>query len=83
MANDIFSELEWRGLVADATEGLPDLLASYQVTLYCGFDPTESSLHVGHLAPLMTMARFQRFGHRPIAIAGGATGMIGAPSGRS
>lgn len=83
MTNNIVSELRWRGLITDATEGLFDQLASHHVTFYCGFDPTESSLHVGHLAPLMTMARFQRFGHRPIAIGGGATGMIGDPSGRS
>ncbi len=79
----LFEELSWRELVYDATEGLSEILASQPVTLYAGFDPTASSLHVGHLLPLMGLARCQRFGHTPIAIVGGGTGMIGDPSGKS
>jgi tyrosyl-tRNA synthetase len=82
MAN-LFEELTWRELVFDATEGLADLLSTQSVTVYAGFDPTASSLHVGHLLPLMGLARMQRFGHAPIAIVGGGTGMIGDPSGKS
>ena len=80
---DLFDELAWRELVYDATEGLADLLTKESLTVYAGFDPTASSLHVGHLLPLMGLARFQRFGHAPIAIVGGGTGMIGDPSGKS
>ncbi len=80
---NLFEELTWRELVYDATEGLPDLLDTQSVTVYAGFDPTASSLHVGHLLPLMGLARMQRFGHAPIAIVGGGTGMIGDPSGKS
>ena len=82
MAN-LFDELTWRELVYDATEGLSELLSVQSVTVYAGFDPTASSLHVGHLLPLMGLARMQRFGHTPIAIVGGGTGMIGDPSGKS
>src|SRR5919202_1616098 len=79
----LFDELAWRGLVYDATEGLADLLAKERVTAYIGFDPTASSLHVGSLLTVMGLARLQRFGHSPIAIVGGGTGMIGDPSGKS
>lgn len=82
MAN-VFDELTWRELVYDATEGLSELLSVQSATVYAGFDPTASSLHVGHLLPLMGLARMQRFGHTPIAIVGGGTGMIGDPSGKS
>ena len=82
MAN-LFDELLWRGLVYDATDGAAELLASGRVTAYAGFDPTASSLHVGHLLPALALARLQRFGHAPIAIVGGGTGMIGDPSGKS
>lgn len=81
----ILEELQWRGLYLDSTD-LPALtarLAEKPVTLYCGFDPTADSLHVGHLVPLLALARFQRLGHHPIAVAGGATGSIGDPSGKS
>jgi len=81
--DNLLSELEWRGLVYDATEGLADLLATERVTAYIGFDPTASSLHVGSLLQVMSLARLQRFGHSPIAIVGGGTGMIGDPSGKS
>lgn len=80
---NIITELTWRDAIFDHTEEVPDLLANQKVTLYNGFDPTGDSLHVGHLVPMMGLARFQRFGHTPIAVAGGGTGMIGDPSGRS
>ena len=80
---NLFDELTWRDLVYDATEGLSDLFASQSVTVYAGFDPTASSLHVGHMLPLMGLARMQRAGHTPIAVVGGGTGMIGDPSGKS
>ncbi len=83
VSNHIFEELQWRGLVYDYTEEVPPLLARDKITLYNGFDPTADSLHVGHLVPMLALARFQRFGHTPIALAGGGTGMIGDPSGRS
>src|SRR5947207_10232513 len=79
----LFDELTWRGLVYDATEGLADAFARERVTAYIGFDPTASSLHVGSLLTVMGLARLQRFGHAPIAIVGGGTGMIGDPSGKS
>jgi tyrosyl-tRNA synthetase len=77
---DLYGDLEWRGLVYDATEGTRAALAGGSVTLYSGFDPTAPSLHVGHLLPLLTLARAQRFGHKPIACVGGGTGLIGDPS---
>ena len=80
---DLYGELEWRGLVYDATEGVRDVLARERVTGYIGFDPTASSLHVGSLLVIMALARMQRFGHSPIAIVGGGTGLIGDPSGKS
>jgi tyrosyl-tRNA synthetase len=94
MAN-IFAELQWRSLTADGTD--PDMLVcggvvptNHQtfyhkkgIILYCGFDPTSDSLHVGNLVPLLALRRFQNCGHHPIALAGGATGMIGDPSGKS
>lgn len=80
---DLYGELEWRGLVYDATEGLRDLLARDPLTAYIGFDPTAASLHVGTLVPIMALARLQRAGHAPIAVLGGGTGLIGDPSGKS
>jgi tyrosyl-tRNA synthetase len=82
MAN-LFDELSWRGLVHQHTEAVPELLARERVTAYIGFDPTAASLHVGSLLTVMGLARLQRFGHTPIAIVGGGTGMIGDPSGKS
>ncbi|MGE3177940.1 MAG: tyrosine--tRNA ligase, partial [Vicinamibacterales bacterium] len=79
----IIDELSWRGLVYDKTDGLVEVLAAGSVTVYAGFDPTASSLHVGSLLPIMGLARLQRAGHAPIAIVGGGTGMIGDPSGKS
>jgi tyrosyl-tRNA synthetase len=87
MAESILDELQWRGLVADMANRpeLEKLLApgAKPVTLYVGFDPTADSLHLGHLLSLLILRRFQLAGHRPIAVAGGATGMIGDPSGKS
>ncbi|MEM1180635.1 MAG: tyrosine--tRNA ligase [Acidobacteriota bacterium] len=80
---NIYHELEWRGLVYDGSEGVIDHLASGPVTLYIGFDPTAKSLHVGSLLQVMTLARMQRFGHRPIGLVGGGTGLIGDPSGKT
>jgi tyrosyl-tRNA synthetase len=81
----ILDELHWRGLIADCTdrEGLAQRIAQGPITLYAGFDPTADSLHVGNLVPLFALRRFQMHGHRPIALAGGSTGMIGDPSGKS
>jgi tyrosyl-tRNA synthetase len=81
--SDVFSELQWRGLVSESTEGIRDVLAKEKVTLYIGFDPTAASLHVGSLLVMMALARMQRFGHSPIALVGGGTGMIGDPSGKT
>jgi len=83
MANDVYREFEWRGMVYEGTEGVRDALVREKVTGYIGFDPTASSLHVGSLLVILALARLQRFGHTPIAIAGGGTGMIGDPSGKS
>jgi tyrosyl-tRNA synthetase len=82
---DVLTDLDWRGLIALSTdrEALARDLAAGPVTLYCGFDPTGDSLHLGSLVPLFALRRFQLAGHRPIALAGGATGFIGDPSGRS
>ena len=82
---DLLAELSWRGLIHQCTdqEGLSKLLGSGPQTVYIGFDPTASSLHVGSMMQLMMLRRFQKAGHRPIALVGGATGMIGDPSGKS
>jgi tyrosyl-tRNA synthetase len=81
----VMDELKWRGLIADCTdmEGVTKLLSEKKITLYCGFDPTADSLHVGNLIPLLTLRRFQLLGHHVLALAGGATGSIGDPSGRT
>jgi tyrosyl-tRNA synthetase len=79
----VFEELQWRGMYSDATDGAKDALSTGKVTAYIGFDPTASSLHVGNLLTVMGLARLQRFGHTPIALVGGGTGMIGDPSGKS
>ncbi len=82
---NILDDLRWRGLLADCTDldALTQRLAQGPLTLYCGFDPTADSLHVGNLVPLLALRRFQLQGHHPIALAGGATGMVGDPSGKS
>jgi len=80
---DLFGELEWRGLIYDASEGVREELARGTVTGYVGFDPTAASLHVGNLQAIMPLARMQRCGHSPIAVVGGGTGLIGDPSGKA
>src|SRR3954452_44591 len=81
----VLDDLAERGLIHDSTDldRLRERLAAGPVTVYSGFDPTADSLHIGNLVPLLLLRRFQDAGHRPIALAGGATGMIGDPSGRS
>src|SRR3990172_2869638 len=83
MSPDVFEELKWRGMVYDYVEGVQDLLAREKVTIYNGFDATADSLHIGHMVPLIALARLQRYGHHPIALAGGGTTMIGDPSGKA
>jgi tyrosyl-tRNA synthetase len=82
---NLLEDLQWRGLVADCTDlaGLTQRLSTGPITLYCGFDPTGDSLHVGHLVPQLTLRRFQLAGHHAISLAGGATGMIGDQGGKS
>jgi len=82
---NVFDEFEWRGLLADCTDrdALVRRLAAGPIVLYCGFDPSADSLHVGNLVPLLALRRFQLAGHQPIALAGGATGAIGDPSGKT
>lgn len=79
----LFDEYQWRGMLYEATPELREVLAKEKLTAYIGFDPTAASLHVGSLVPIMGLARLQRFGHTPIAIAGGGTGMIGDPGGKT
>src|SRR5712691_3618134 len=79
----VLHELEWRGFVQQATPGLAGHFAKGPVTAYCGFDPTAPSLQLGNLMPLMLLANLQRGGHRPIALKGGGTGLIGDPSGKA
>ncbi|GII80877.1 tyrosine--tRNA ligase [Sphaerisporangium rufum] len=82
---DILDDLAWRGLIAQSTDldALRTAMAEGPITVYCGFDPTAPSLHVGNLVPLLTLTRIQRAGHRAIGLVGGATGLIGDPSGKS
>ena len=76
-------ELKWRGLIHDSTPGIEDFLSTKKRSAYIGFDPTSDSLHIGSLVPILLLAHFQKYGHKPIALIGGATGMIGDPSGKS
>ena len=80
---DFISELKWRGMLHDMTPGLEELLAKGNATGYVGFDPTADSLHIGNLVPVMMLVHWQRCGHNPIALVGGATGMVGDPSGKT
>ena len=80
---NFIEELKWRGMLQDIMPGTEELLQKGQTTLYVGIDPTADSLHVGHLVSVMMMKHFQMAGHKPIFIIGGATGMIGDPSGKS
>ncbi|MGG4435398.1 tyrosine--tRNA ligase [Priestia megaterium] len=81
---DILQDLEFRGLINQQTDekGLSELLSKESVRLYCGFDPTADSLHIGHMLPILILRRFQQAGHQPIALVGGGTGLIGDPSGK-
>ena len=85
MSLELLADLEWRGLVAQTTdrEALTKELSSASVKFYIGFDPTAPSLHVGNLVVILVMRRFQLAGHLPIALVGGATGLVGDPSGRN
>lgn len=82
MKNELLDDLKWRGLLYQLTdeEGLEKVLNEEKISLYCGTDPTADSLHIGHIVPFLTLRRFQKHGHRPIVLVGGATGMIGDPS---
>src|SRR3989442_4465253 len=80
--SDLFAELEWRGFVHDATQEIGAHLAAERRTVYCGFDPTASSLKLGNLMPIMLLGHFQLAGHKPIVLMGGGTGLIGDPSGK-
>ena len=81
--SDFIEELRWRGMLHDMTPGIDDQLKKGMASAYLGFDPTADSLHIGHLVGVMTLLHFQRAGHKPIALVGGATGMIGDPSFKS
>lgn len=81
--NSFIEELKWRGLIHDSMPGTEDLLNKEMVKAYIGFDPTADSLHIGSLIPIIVLAHFQKHGHKPYALVGGATGMIGDPSGKS
>jgi tyrosyl-tRNA synthetase len=83
MKTDFLEELKWRGMLHDIMPGTEELLKKERVTGYIGFDPTADSLHIGSLAQIMTLLHFQQAGHKPIALVGGATGMVGDPSGKS
>ncbi|KRG14564.1 tyrosine--tRNA ligase [Virgibacillus soli] len=80
----LLDDLKWRGLIYQETDadGLADTLNKEKISLYCGVDPTADSMHIGHLLPFLTLRRFQNHGHRPIVLVGGATGLIGDPSGK-
>ncbi|TYS19777.1 tyrosine--tRNA ligase [Rossellomorea vietnamensis] len=82
---DLLKDLEWRGITYQQTdeEGLKTLLDKEKISIYCGIDPTADSMHIGHLLPFLTLRRFQNHGHRPLVLVGGATGLIGDPSGKS
>jgi tyrosyl-tRNA synthetase len=80
---DFVAELTWRGMIHDQTPGVKDALNEKMTKAYIGFDPTADSLHIGNLVQIMTLVHFQRCGHQPIALVGGATGMVGDPSGKS
>ena len=82
---DLLQDLQWRGIIYQQTdeEGLKEQLQKEATSLYCGVDPTADSMHIGHLLPFLTLRRFQKAGHKPIILVGGATGMIGDPSGKT
>ncbi|HNV52174.1 MAG TPA: tyrosine--tRNA ligase, partial [Tenuifilaceae bacterium] len=80
---NFIEELKWRGMIHDIMPGTEEQLAKEMTTAYVGIDPTADSLHIGHLVSVMMLIHFQRCGHRPVVLVGGATGMIGDPSGKS
>jgi len=80
---DFIEEMRWRGMIHDMTPGVQELMASEMTTAYIGFDPTADSLHIGSLVQIMTLVHLQRAGHKPLALVGGATGMVGDPTGKS
>ena len=79
----LIEELKWRGLLHDIMPGTEELMAQERVKAYVGFDPTADSLHIGNLVPIMLLVHWQRAGHTPVALVGGATGMVGDPSGKT
>ena len=81
---ELLQDLKWRGIIYQQTdeEGMKELLEKEKISLYCGVDPTADSMHIGHLLPYLTLRRFQQHGHRPLVLVGGATGLIGDPSGK-
>src|SRR5436190_7175670 len=80
---NLIEELRWRGMIQDIMPGTEDQLKKEMTTAYIGFDPTAESLHIGSLVPILLLVHLQKAGHKPIALIGGATGMIGDPSGKS
>src|SRR5690348_3090477 len=80
---NLIEELRWRGLIQDIIPGTEERLTKEPITAYVGFDPTADSLHIGSLIPIIVLVHLQKFGHKPIALVGGATGMVGDPSGKS
>ncbi len=83
MSNPLVEELKWRGMIHDMMPGTEDQLSKEMTSGYIGFDPTADSLHIGNLVPVMLLVHLQRAGHKPVALVGGATGMVGDPSGKS
>ena len=79
---NFINEMDWRGMIHDSTPGLNEILKQGVTSAYVGFDPTASSLHIGNLVPIMLLVHYQKCGHRPIALVGGATALIGDPSGK-
>src|SRR5882757_7692232 len=80
---DLIEDLQWRGMIQDIMPGTKEQLIKEMTTGYIGFDPTADSLHIGSLVPILLLNHLQRCGHKPIALVGGATGMVGDPSGKS
>src|SRR5882724_10753606 len=79
----LIDELQWRGMIQDIIPGTKEQLEKEMTTAYIGFDPTADSLHIGSLVPIILLVHLQKAGHKPIALVGGATGMVGDPSGKS
>src|SRR6187399_2015237 len=80
---NLIAELQWRGLIQDIMPGTEEQLNKEMTSAYIGFDPTADSLHIGSLVPILLLVHLQKAGHKPIALVGGATGMVGDPSGKS